>query len=706
MSAIAGLYLLDGRVVDRGVPARMIETMPHRSPDGSAVWAAGPVGLAHGAFHTTPESLHEVLPLTNEAGTLTITADARIDNRGELIASLALSGRPESIADSELILAAYEAWGEGCVDQLVGDFAFTIWDGPERRLFCARDHFGVKPFYYHHRPGGAFVFGTEIKAILAAGVPGRLNETRVADYLVGMREDAEITIYEGVWRLPASHALTVTEAGLQVRRYYELAPAEGIPQDASDDWYDERFRGLFTEAVRCRVRSAFPVGSQLSGGMDSSAVTCVARDVLQEEGRDLHTFSLVFEETKECDERPYIDAVTAQGGTTPHFVSGDAVGPLSNLDEVYDVLDDGLVGGTQHLVWELIQASRAAGTRVVLDGVDGDNVISHGELYLKELVEAGDWAGFAHETRAMAELYAGADHVHTFERDLGQPDTVFNAYAAPYLRDRAERGPWWRFLRDINAVSQHFSMSRGHLLRFYWKRMVRPYTLLRLNRAWRARRRGERRRALPEVIDPAFADRIGVAARLERFPSPEEQGLFGRSVRETQRHLLGSARFGSALAMTDHIGAMSSVEVRHPFMDKRLIEFCIALPARQSLRDGWTRLILRRALAHTLPEEVTWRVGKAWMTPSFERGLFDLDGERLQESLSDLGPLGAFVNGGYLEALRQQGRALSDEMQTRLAQFATLSFWLKKRFDRPHLAPAVGELRDADTPSGAYTAHQ
>ena len=683
----------------------MIRTMPHRSPDGSAVWTGEAVGLAHGAFHTTPESLHEVLPLTNAAGTRAITADARIDNRTELIESLSIPTRAEPVTDSELILAAYEAWGEACLDHLVGDFAFAIWDGPGRRLFCARDHFGVKPFYYHHRPGAAFFFGTEIKAILAAGVPGRLNETRVADYLVGMREDPEITIYEEVWRLPAAHALTVSETGLRVRRYYELAPAEGVPQDASDDWYDERFRELFTEAVRCRVRSAFPVGSQLSGGMDSSAVTCVARDVLQEEGRDLHTFSLVFEETKECDERPYIDAVTAQGGTIPHFVSGDAAGPLSNLDEVYDCLDDGLVGGTQHLVWALIQASRAAGTRVVLDGVDGDNVISHGELYLKELVEAGDWAGFAHEIRAMERLYAGADHVHTFERNLGQPDTVFNAYAAPYLRDRAERGPWWRFLRDINAVSRHFSMSRGHLLGFYWGRMVRPYPLLRINRAWRARTKVRARAALPEVVDPAFAARIGLVERLDRFPSPEKQGLFGRSVRETQRHLLGSARFGYALAMTDHVGAMSSVEIRHPFMDKRLIEFCLALPSRQSLRDGWTRLILRRALAYTLPEKVTWRVGKAWMTPSVERGLFDLDGERLHECLSDLGPLEPFVDRDHVEAMRREGRALPADKRTRLVQLATLSFWLRKKFGH-RIAPPQGITGGNDAPAGAYEARQ
>ena len=680
MSAITGLCFLDGREVSRDLLVRMIGTMPHRSADGSEVWTSGPVGLAHGAFHTTPESLDETLPLTNAAGTITITADARIDNRRELVEALSIPARSGAIADSELILAAYEAWGQGCLDHLVGDFAFAIWDEPRGQLFCARDHFGVKPFYYHHQPGQAFIFGTEIKAILEAGAPAKLNEVRVADYLIGLREDPQITIYEDIWRLPAAHAITLREGNVQIRRYYELAPAEDVPQDASDEWYDERFRELFIEAVRCRVRSAFPVGSQLSGGMDSSAVTCVARDVLQEENRDLHTFSLVFEETKECDERPYVDAVTEQGGTIPHYVSGDTIGPLSNLDEVYDVLDDGLISGTQHLVWALIQASRNAGTRVVLDGVDGDNVISHGELYLKELVEAGDWAGFAREVKALERLFAGADHTHTFERNLGSPDAMFRAYAAPYLRERADRGPWWRFLRDIDGVSRHFAMGRGYLLRFYWKRLVRPYSLLKLNRKWRARQKGHDEPVLPEAVDPAFAERLGLVERLAQFPTMEEQGLFRESVRDTQRHLLESPRLAYALAMTDHVGAMSSVEIRHPFMDKRLIEFCLALPSSQSLRDGWTRLILRRALAYTLPDKIARRVGKAWMTPSFERALFDLDGELLEAALAEPNPLSPFVDPGYVRAMHRKGKALSEVDQARLAQYATLSFWLKKRF--------------------------
>lgn len=680
MSAITGVLRFDGQAVHRDTVVQMVDTMPHRGQDGTGVWSEGEVGLGHGMFHTTTESLTEVLPLTSAAGTLVITADARIDNRDELIGLLGLNSRRGVVADSELILAAYEMWRHECLEWLVGDFTFAIWDIEKEELFCARDHFGTKPFYYCYQKGQLFAFGTEIKPMLVLpDVPAKLNEVRIGDYLAAMREDSTSTIYEGVKSLPGSHALVVSQRGLRIWRYYELAPAENVPQDASDAWYDERFRELFTEAVRCRLRSAFPVGSQLSGGMDSSSVTCVARDLLQRIGKDLHTFSLVFDELPECDERSYIDTVIEQGGVTPHFVAGDQLGPLSNVDQVYEWLDDGLIGGTQHLVWALLQASRDAGVRVVLDGVDGDNVVSHGQLYLKELAEAGEWERLAYEINTMAERFREATHKHNFEESLGSPATLFNAYVAPHLKALAERGPWWRFVAEAGAVSRHFSVSRGHLVRYFWKQMIRPHALLRLKRAWRARSES-RRVEVPAIVDPAFAERIGLAERLRQFPSLKEQGHFGTSVRTTQRYLLGSPRLTFALATTDHVGAMSSVDVRHPFMDKRLIEYCLALPSSQSLRDGWTRLILRRALAHTLPEAVTWRVGKAWLVTSFERGLFELDADLLREHITNLGPLGAYASRSYVDGLYEKGKTLPNNEQAQLAQVATLSLWLKKRF--------------------------
>ncbi|MEM6753927.1 MAG: lasso peptide isopeptide bond-forming cyclase, partial [Cyanobacteria bacterium P01_C01_bin.38] len=276
MSGIVGIRYLDKRPVDSESISKMIDVLAHRGPDGADIWVDGCVGLGHLMLQTTPESLIEKLPYCNQSGDLAITADARIDNRDELIAALQINNRPaDKIVDSELILAAYEKWGEDCPNHLLGDFAFAIWDKRKQILFCARDHMGVKPFYYYYYDN-TFVFGSEIKALLCLEeVPRRLNEVRIADYLNLMLEDKVITSYRGILRLPPAHIMVVSLQGINSKCYWWLDRNREIKLD-SDAAYAEEFRKIFTEAVRCRLRSAFPIVSQLSGGLDSSSVTCVA----------------------------------------------------------------------------------------------------------------------------------------------------------------------------------------------------------------------------------------------------------------------------------------------------------------------------------------------------------------------------------------------------------------------------------------------
>ncbi|HEY3131845.1 MAG TPA: lasso peptide isopeptide bond-forming cyclase, partial [Acidobacteriota bacterium] len=341
MSAITGVYFMDGRPLDPADLKRMLKTVAHRGPNGSGLWFRGPVGLGHRMLWTTPESLRETLPLIHQTGDLVITADARIDNREELVSLLNINGRPlGEIADSELILRAYEKWGDSCPEKLLGDFAFAIWDAKKKLLFCARDHFGVKPFYYY-RSDHAFIFASEIKALLSLQeVPRRLNEVRVADYLMSMLEDKEITFYQGILRLQPAHCISVTREGAQIRSYWALDPTREIRYN-SDGEYADAFREIFTEAVRCRLRSAFPVGSMLSGGLDSSSIVCVARQLLAQEGsRQLHTFSATFENVPECDESQFINAVVARNGLQFHYVPCDQLSPLAGLDTLLAQQDE------------------------------------------------------------------------------------------------------------------------------------------------------------------------------------------------------------------------------------------------------------------------------------------------------------------------------------------------------------------------------
>jgi asparagine synthase (glutamine-hydrolysing) len=167
VSGIVAVYHLDRRPVCRKDLEGMSLILAHRGPDGAGLWSEGAVGLGHRMLWTTQESLGERLPMVSKNGRFVLTADARIDNRPEVLAALGLTDRPDGkVSDSALILAAYEIWGVRCPERLLGDFAFVLWDRHQQTLFCARDHFGVKPLYYYYRPGHLFACASEIKALL------------------------------------------------------------------------------------------------------------------------------------------------------------------------------------------------------------------------------------------------------------------------------------------------------------------------------------------------------------------------------------------------------------------------------------------------------------------------------------------------------------------------------------------------------------
>ena len=163
MSGIAGIFNLDGRPVDRELLGRMTDVIAYRGPDRGGIWSDGPVGLGHRMLCTTPESLRETQPLRDERADLCLVLDGRVDNRDELRGALLARGaRPRDDTDAELVLRAYEVWGEECPKHIIGDFAFAVWDGRRRQLFCARDAIGVRPFFYHLN-GQTFMFGTEVR---------------------------------------------------------------------------------------------------------------------------------------------------------------------------------------------------------------------------------------------------------------------------------------------------------------------------------------------------------------------------------------------------------------------------------------------------------------------------------------------------------------------------------------------------------------
>ncbi|TCJ15477.1 lasso peptide isopeptide bond-forming cyclase [Rubrobacter taiwanensis] len=635
MSAIAGLVYFDGRPAEHRALKRMLDRVVHRGPDGTGAWSEGGAGLGHRMLFTTPESLNEKLPLVHRSGKLMLTADARIDNREELIVQLGLADRKE-VSDSELILAAYEKWGERCPEKLVGDFAFAIWDRSEQKLFCARDHIGVKPFYYYYGSGRAFVFGSEIKSLLCLPeVPKRLNEVRVAENLVPVVEDKTITFYKDILRLPPGHSMTVDRRGASTRRYWALDPYREL-RYSSDEEYAEAFREHFTEAVRCRLRSAFPAGSLLSGGLDSSSIVCVARELLAGSGERLHTFSALFDGYNYlpgADESFYRRAVLAGGGTEPHEVRADLIRPLGDIDRILWHEDEPFCN-TLHDAYGLYGAARQNGVRVLLDGLDGDAVVGHGLLHLYELA-----------------------------------------------RDRR----WIKLASEINAVSKRFGRSRRRVLR---TRVINPWLAeLKysapgpLRRAWEALRfRGQSGPALGKIINPGFAREVGLEDRLQGLR--EETVLYepARLSRQAQWQGLNTGVYPYTIELLDRIGAAFAVEPRYPFFDRRLMEFCLALPPGQKLKQGWTRAILRHAMAGILPEEVRWRMDKGNLSQPFARTMLLYHRPALEEVIfKDPQVLKPYVNMAALRRTYYRFLAYSTLDDTTAVYIAVvLALWLRR----------------------------
>lgn len=580
MSAIFGIYNIDGKPVSPTSLRKMSDVLSHRGPDGIGGWSdGGKIALGHAMLRVTPEARFEELPYQSPDKSYVITADVRLDNREELLGLGDLTGTgKEEITDSELILEAYQKWGVECPRHLLGDFAFAIWDGPQQKLFCARDHFGARPVYYHSAEK-LFAFATEIKGLFALPeVPKRINESRLADYLSGPFQDEELTFFKNVFRLPPGHCLTVDKKGLRVSQYWrlELPPELRLK---TDDEYAEALREQFTEAVKCRLRSSVPLGSMLSGGLDSSSITCMARKILAGENRPLHTFSAVFDEVEECDERHYINTVLRENSISPHFVVADKFGPFVDFDEILKVQDEPLYHSNFYLNWLSYKSAKARGIKVILDGFDGDNTISHGLGFFTELARNKRWGRLLLENVAYAKK----------------------------TNQNWRRSAWsWIWFYGLNPW---FSKNQF------------------ANRTQKFIRRAGKKIGLKDFA-PQTKSSSGVVKLNAEFARRLKSEGYGpgnghNALTERELHLQNLDATGNSfvLEVLNCAAGAHSLEVRFPFWDKRLIEFCLSLPPDQKIKRGWTRLVMRRAMADILPPEIQWRPGKTNMGPSFNFGL-------------------------------------------------------------------------------------
>jgi asparagine synthase (glutamine-hydrolysing) len=552
MCGICGIVELGAPPQTQTVEA-MARELDHRGPDGSGSFAAEGIALGFRRLAIIDLSDAGNQPFASDDGALQLIHNGEVYNYRELRRELEAKGRRfRSATDTEVILAAYEEWGERCVERFNGMWAFAIWDGRARRLFCSRDRFGVKPFYYR-LDGDRLAFASEPRAF-RADPSARLEPNRavVRDYLEQAYLDhTDETFFAGIRRLPPAHSLTFDERGLRVARYWSLEPHDPPTAEAED-----AVRELFLDSVRLRLRSDVPVGTCLSGGIDSSSIVVTVDRLLSTEhetalavGDRQRTFTVYFEDPA-FDERPFARDVVQRTQTDAHWVT---FGPQDLANDLPSIVEaQGEPFGSTSIVagWYVLRAAKEAGLTVMLDGQGGDEVLAgyraHLGFRLADLLASG-------QLRALRAELAGA---------------------------RAQHG-------------------RGALL----TSVSRPFAPEALTRAVRARSRGSATLAHPELR--------GVSSSAAANGSP-----FPDRLRRYQQLVLTRRGLPELLRYEDRNSMAHSLEARVPFLDYRFVELCFSLPGNELIRNGRTKDVLRRALGDLLPASVLGRRDKlGFVTP-------------------------------------------------------------------------------------------
>jgi len=623
MSGITGIFRRDGRDVDPADIKKMNDKISHRGPDGSRVLCEGPVAFGHQMLHTTQESLHEILPFEDEESGLVITADARIDNRKDLAPLLGIEDN-EYVSDSYFILKAYKKWGEKCPEELLGDFAFAIWDKNKEYLFCARDHMGVKPFYYY-LSDNFFIFATEIKALFYHNIPKKLNEVMIADYVLYNFNDKKITFYKDIFRLPNAQRILITINKYKVFPYWKLKSIKEIKLDSTQE-YVAKFRDIFFEAVNCRLRCQSQVGALLSGGLDSSSIVCTSDELLRTSSMRIKTFSAVFDEVSQCDERLYINEVLSKTKFDSYFVHGDQISPLYKYKDFFWHFDQPFFAPNLFIHWSLFEKAHDNGVRVILDGFDGDTTLSRSNYrYLPDLVINLSWWQL---TQELKELSKKSDRsiLNLFIQYIVWPLTPF------FLRNL--------FIRLLNIEQQ-----RVNKFKIFNRKFIKDFTINdRYNQLY--------------------------VNNLQKVNNSREY-----------HHLqLTSGSLQFLLELVDSMGGALEIEARFPFFDLRLVEYSFALPPEQKYFLGWDRVIMRKSMENVLPSKIQWRPNKSGLSPNFNRALVFFERDRFLDLIDNTKMINNYVDVDYLENLV---RNTIDTNQNHLSVITiwkalTLYLWFKE----------------------------
>lgn len=544
---------------------------------GTAEIARARLGFAHKRLSILDLSPAAAQPLSTEDQNLWIVYNGEIFNYVEIREELLRLGENfHTSSDTEVILKAYRQWGEECLARFNGMWAFALWDRRLGRIFCSRDRFGIKPFYYY-ADSGRFLCASEIKALLLyPGLAAAPDDEAVYDYLaLGLQDHSERTFFENIRQLAPSHSLTIDcrTGEIQQRKWWDLTRVgekNGRKYDDAEE--QKKFYDLLKDSVRLRLRSDVPIGVSVSGGLDSTAVACLIDEIAKDDGagdplfqnQKRKAFSACYEDPA-CDDRPFIRAVTEAVSMEPYEIFPKAEELWNELEEMTWVMDEPFRSSNQFSQWSVMKLVGRHKVRVALSGQGSD------------------------------EFLAG-----------------YRGYASVFIATMIRNGMFGAARREWQgALAADYAIS---------KKTLAARILYGLSPAWIAR-----------AVAP-FEKITGRAFRTKSIATIQPD-FYKRHAGRYLRHLAARhADWGNLplklyhdlfryslpplLHYEDRSGMAFSIEARQPFLDHRLVEFAFSLPSSYKIRDGQSKWIERKALEGKIPEKIQNRKDKkGFITP-------------------------------------------------------------------------------------------
>lgn len=558
MCGIAG-YIYNSSQVNKSILENMLSSIAHRGPDGEGIYIDGNVGLAHKRLSIIdPQGGHQ--PMCNEDGTVWITFNGAVYNYLELRQELLQRGHKiKTYSDTEVVIHAYEEYGENCVEKFNGMFAFVIWDSRRKYIFAARDRFGVKPFYYY-ADSDKFIFASEIKAILATGlVHKEVNYDGIKDYIVFQFTLGEKTLFKDIKKLNPGHWLKIDlNKGMKVtiQQYWDLK--FNYDTYHTEDYFVDKLMFLLSDATKIRLRSDVPLGSHLSGGLDSSTIVCIASDLL---GGGLKTFTGAFKEGREYNETEYAKIVSKFANTEYHEIIPNADDFKNVLSDIIYYLDEPGAGPgvfPQYFVSKLASQH----VKVVLGGQGGDEIFMgyarYLVAYLEECIKGAIW--------------------ETADKD--------------------------KYAVDLNSIVPNLPLLHSYkpMLQYFWKDGLFG------SQAERYYRLVDRSAGMKDIFNQEVLSSYSYSPYEEFKSIFDKEDVHSYINRMTYFDMKGS--LPAMLNVEDRTSMAVGLESRLPLLDYRIAELLATIPPVIKFKGGKSKALFKESIKNIIPSEVLNRKDK------------------------------------------------------------------------------------------------